>query len=786
MPIPGNLTTIVVTGTLLDPSGAAVAGSVSFAAPAEISDAAGAALISPVPYVATLVAGSFSVTLPCTDNTALSPTGWAYTVTINLTALGQSQAYSIPLPHTLGASVDLSQLLPAAVVPTPSGNAYALLAASNLWAGIQSYQQATNGIFQQANVSGDTAERYTADTSGKIQWGPGNAALDTDLYRSGVGALKTDGAFTVVGQFTGTGVGITDWIDATAAPYNATGNGTSDDTTAIQAALNACRPGGTVFLRNTGNPYRTNAPLTIPPAVTLRGSTYDTLQLTGGSGEVPAYPRIKPLASFSGNGVIEMLSMTPGGYSAESAQQRVYDLFVDCTALSGSTINGVYFQGPVYGVQMERVYILDPPHDGIQMASQAETGITNTMPYHMRLRDVVVQGAGAYGFSLSATTDSDFVQCLAFACVSGGWLVQSTMANQRFLGCRAEWTTTGHGFQLTGNVTSGVSLVDCSTDNNNSHGVYINGATGAGTITINGLRANNDGHNGTSGGGSFAGLAVIAATCNVVASDVSTAVGNAATASTPQYGVRISGSTFTAVTSGLLQGNTQGFLDDGTNTIVRRGANIREQTGSFGSLAAVDTNGFQVDSLGLTWAAEGGTVLSVLPGDLTPEELGFILATDRLSTLSATGTWTSGTIYAARVAARQAKTISNLTVNITTAASGLTAGLLGIYDTSGNQKAITSDQSTAWASTGSKTAALTSSFTVTKGAYYYLMGIAVGATGPTMMRTGTGSGSPSFFNLGSGASTFRWGTLASQSTLPGTVTLSSFSASSFAYGVIAT
>lgn len=46
-------------------------------------------------------------------------------------------------------------------------------------------------------VTGDTVHRYQVDSNGKIQWGPGGAtAVDTDLYRAGVGSLQTDGVFT--------------------------------------------------------------------------------------------------------------------------------------------------------------------------------------------------------------------------------------------------------------------------------------------------------------------------------------------------------------------------------------------------------------------------------------------------------------------------------------------------------------------------------------------------------------------------------------------------------------
>ena len=45
-------------------------------------------------------------------------------------------------------------------------------------------------------VTGDTVNRYQIDSNGKIQWGPGGStAVDTDLYRGGVGLVQTDNSF---------------------------------------------------------------------------------------------------------------------------------------------------------------------------------------------------------------------------------------------------------------------------------------------------------------------------------------------------------------------------------------------------------------------------------------------------------------------------------------------------------------------------------------------------------------------------------------------------------------
>jgi hypothetical protein len=59
----------------------------------------------------------------------------------------------------------------------------------------------------QAQVTGDSTPRLTVDGAGKVGWGTGVATRDTFLYRSGVGALTTDGALRVKGNLTTDGVG---------------------------------------------------------------------------------------------------------------------------------------------------------------------------------------------------------------------------------------------------------------------------------------------------------------------------------------------------------------------------------------------------------------------------------------------------------------------------------------------------------------------------------------------------------------------------------------------------
>lgn len=52
----------------------------------------------------------------------------------------------------------------------------------------------------ETRVTADTNARWFIDASGKQWWGPGNASLDTNLYRSTGNTLKTDDSFVTAGS----------------------------------------------------------------------------------------------------------------------------------------------------------------------------------------------------------------------------------------------------------------------------------------------------------------------------------------------------------------------------------------------------------------------------------------------------------------------------------------------------------------------------------------------------------------------------------------------------------
>ena len=102
---------------------------------------------------------------------------------------------------------------------------------------------------------------------------------------------------------------------------------------------------------------------------------------------------------------------------------------------------------------------------------------------------------------------------------------------------------------------------------------------------------------------------------------------------------------------------------------------------------------------------------------------------DRLAALGSGGfVAVGGTIYGVAIPLLAGDVVSNLSVMVTTAGSGVTASLLGLYDTAGTRLAVSADQGTAWQSTGLKTVAMTTPYAVPATGLYYGAIIATAST----------------------------------------------------------
>jgi hypothetical protein len=115
MPLPGNVSTLVVLGTFLTPEGNPSTGTITFTPSRWLTNSGADVAIPNSSVTKTLgTAGNFSVTLPVTDDGDLQPANWFYTVSEVID--GVSQSYSLLLPGTAGTggTVYLADLAPAA------------------------------------------------------------------------------------------------------------------------------------------------------------------------------------------------------------------------------------------------------------------------------------------------------------------------------------------------------------------------------------------------------------------------------------------------------------------------------------------------------------------------------------------------------------------------------------------------------------------------------------------------------------------------------------------------
>ncbi|MET9909698.1 glycosyl hydrolase family 28-related protein [Streptomyces sp. NPDC006476] len=372
--------------------------------------------------------------------------------------------------------------------------------------------------------------------------------------------------------------GLTGWVNAADAPYNAASDGIGDPTSAIQAAIDACSPGGRVYL--PAGDYATTATLDLKNGVSLVSDHASLMTGPGMTGnESPC--RIKPAAGFTGTSVIQIIGDNDGTHPSLSGEQRLTNILIDGANLTGS-VDGLYARGNVQNVVLDNVTIKNMPNNGIVTAPRSSDG---QYPYSWRMRNVIVDTCHANGYLLTLMTDLTAVDCQAIGCWATGWAL-TNMPNSQLIGCRAEWCGNS-GFHLTGSWgtgtgSGGMQLTGCSTDRNGFHGVLVD-ATGNTPMTITGLMTRRDGRNGGTGGGGYAGIAVISATVPVTIDGIQCYPGiddNGSGTTSPQYGARFSGASAVTLDNAYLHANTAGLSDDGTNTLISYGSTIITTAGA--------------------------------------------------------------------------------------------------------------------------------------------------------------------------------------------------------------
>lgn len=569
------------------------------------------------------------------------------------------------------------------------------------------------------NVRQDGGIEFKADASpeatpsGHVQlYSPDGAALWTQ-DSSGTRSVLSAGAGTTGGL---------DWINVRA--YGAVGDNVTDDTTALQNAINACPNNGVVYVP-VGR-YRITAPLILPPGVALRGESQPLRPRNSfnGNANLANVSYISPRSTFVGAAAIYVPDANLGGWSTMAQGSGIYDLVINCSALASGSADGVKVHGQVQGFVAENVSTIGTPGYGFNFAVNAAVASGPKNPFSLRLTRCFATGGGTAtttgGFFIYNATDSTFTDCETIAVGGDGWTIQGG-GNTHFIGCRSENNSPGNGFvtaQTSGGTNASANMVSCSTNGNSLNGFSLAAAQ---TVTLADCVASGE-------GATSAGFSITSTTGIVALSGCTSPLG-----ATSQYGVRVTGALNTVISGGLYFGTSAGVSDGGGNTTLIKSPNVVELAGS-STTPTVTVAGVRTGTNALS--NQGGFSL----GSWQATNNSFVAVTaDPMITGNSSAALTRGTVYLASVYIPVATSLTTCYYYIITGGSGgATAGqnFVGLYNAAGTRLATTNVDAQADTVTGLQTVTWAST-AVTPGMYWVAFVYNTGTAAPALARAST-------------------------------------------------
>jgi Pectate lyase superfamily protein len=274
---------------------------------------------------------------------------------------------------------------------------------------------------------------------------------------------------------------VVDWINVTNNPtltVLAKGDGTTDDTSAIQAALNAASPGEVVYLpgptagSTVVGKYLVNHPLVVPSGVILTGCSPAgqlASSFTGMYGTI-----LKVASTWSNNGLSNPGVIAFNGASGAVYNPVVKDLWIDFTSgPAPANVNGIASFDNVFHAVIDRVGIVAATGKGIYGQSNGSSG----RPDGWSITNVIVEQPASDGIRYEG---QDGFMCNVHAqngnSKSGtgdGFVI--TGGNNRLVGCRADSCANGFTIDVRQNgVFSGTTtLTGCGTEQNSQNGFNV-------------------------------------------------------------------------------------------------------------------------------------------------------------------------------------------------------------------------------------------------------------------------------------------------------------------------
>lgn len=225
--------------------------------------------------------------------------------------------------------------------------------------------------------------------------------------------------------------------------YGAVGDGTTDDTTAIQNTIDACHTagGGTVYF--PAATYKIIAALKLYSGTTPTIVAYSNITLKGAGAASTGGTIISQVTT--GADCIKGLNDVANG--AQAINNQIFDI---CLSFGGATKTN--------------------SGNGIYLAQQAANGPSFQQWNFRNVQALNFQGSGKYGFNFESMITSTVDTCQALVCANGFYLngafstnFSSVSTSVTFLNCYANMATNGvNGYRCTDNTY--ISYIGCAAD----------------------------------------------------------------------------------------------------------------------------------------------------------------------------------------------------------------------------------------------------------------------------------------------------------------------------------
>lgn len=434
---------------------------------------------------------------------------------------------------------------------------------------------------------------------------------------------------------------------ATPQDYGAAGNGTSDDTTAVQAAITAVGAAGGGVCYFPAGTYKLTSALSVPNLVSLIGAgpgasvlsqTSTTANAITYNPTTLAYVSVQNLTlqgPGSGSGVGLLLEANSGTASVTSCS--VQDL-----TISGFGSHGLEIVSGV-GCSVSTVNVASVGGHGIYVSGG--TGLS--------LSGCYVNGSTStqQGFNLTGASHASLTGCRAYK-TGGGFLISGGSTNA-VVGCGADTITAQAGQDGTGfKITSGVShsLTTCYSTGGNAVAFWATGSTVAALI---------EGVQETAPGGS--------ATASIK-------VDTGSTATVIDYSV-VTATSFAANTATVLSGNTLSVPTTGTSTL---GAVSATNVTASGTLGVTGTstlgtvNAGAVSASGTLGVTGTSTLAGVNATNVSASGTLGVTGTSTLAAVNATNVSASGTLGVTGASTLAGVSATNVTASGTLGVTGNT------------------------------------------------------------------------------------------------------------------